>query len=235
MITLLTEHQDLTSETLLIEDGDYRHLIRARRLDVGASLRVVDGRGNARWGTLSRIERRHAEVTLGETAPSHEPDRRVDLLVAPLRPERAAWLVEKATEIGVGSLRFVSTARTPRQLGEGRLARLQRVARAAVEQCHRSRLPELTGVHPWSSLPELLRDHEERVFLDPRATTRWPLPGADSARSVAVLIGPEGGFAPEEIRHLEQLGCQGRELGPRILRIETAAMVALAQILLRES
>ncbi len=235
MITFLAEHQDLNSENLSIEEGDYRHLIRARRMVVGDSLRVVDGRGNARWATVARIERRRAEVTLGEKAPTHEPGDRVDLLVAALRPERAAWLVEKATEIGVSSIRFLATARTPRQLGDARLARLRRVAKAAVEQCHRSYVPELTATHPWDTLPELLRDHEKCLFLDPQAANLWPLPGADASCAFAVLIGPEGGFSSQELQQLEELGCQARGLGPRILRIETAAIVGLAKILLRDT
>src|SRR6202035_4044786 len=195
MITLLSEPGKLAGVELRVEGDAYRHLFRARRLAVGERRRVVDGRGRAGWGDVARVERAAAVVALGEPAPANEPELRVELLAATLRPERASWLVEKATELGVFAVRFVHSARAPRTFGAGTLERLRRVAAAAVEQCHRSRLPDVTGTHAWEEVAALTAGIADRRLLDTAAEgSAPPKPGG----AVAFLVGPEGGWSPEE-------------------------------------
>ncbi len=212
MITLLVEpHRfdagdagaSATSE-LVIEGDVYRHLFRARRVAVGERLRVVDGAGRARWGTVARVGRSAAIVTLEGPAADNEPRLTVVLLVATPRPERAAWLVEKATEVGVVAIRFLQTERAPRDLGEGAVARLRRVVAAAVEQCHRSRCPEVTGPHPFAAVLRgggLADGVGRRWWLDPAAAASAGQAGADGGAAPlddskdggGLLVGPDGG------------------------------------------
>ena len=230
MITLLTE--DLGSEEVVVEGEAYRHLFRARRVPVGAAIRVVDGRGQARWGRVTRVDRSSARIFLGNPAPTHEPSFRLDLLVPTFRPERASWLVEKATEVGVSSIRFVNSLRAPRSFGEGTIERMRRVAAAAVEQCHRSVLPEITGPHEWTEIGRFSAEAEGRWFLDPQgALGDWGRSGGNGA----LLVGPEGGWAPEEREQVLAEGWRPVGLGPRILRIESAALVGAAMLLLKSA
>ncbi|HVT15728.1 MAG TPA: RsmE family RNA methyltransferase, partial [Thermoanaerobaculia bacterium] len=171
MITVLVDPGPFAGAELELGGVSYRHLFRARRLPAGETLRVADGQGHARWGEVARVDRASALIALGAPAPANEAPLRLDLLVAPPRPERAAWLVEKATEAGVSAIRFLNTERAPRSPGPATLARLRRIASAALEQCHRSRLPDLTGPHPWSGLDSLAAAHPARFFLDPAAPT----------------------------------------------------------------
>jgi 16S rRNA (uracil1498-N3)-methyltransferase len=229
VITLLVPPASLDRGELRIEGEAYRHLFRARRLASGERLRLVDGQGRARWGEVVRIDRTAAAVLLGGPAPANEPERRVDLLAATLRPESAAWLVEKATELGVSTIRFLHTARAPRTFGEGTVERLRRVAAAAVEQCHRARCPEVTGTHEWGELPGLAAGLEVRRVLD--TTAAGDLSDADPLAPAALLVGPEGGWSPEERAELAASGWRARSLGPRTLRAETAAVVGVAEML----
>lgn len=227
MITLVAE--ELESGEVTVEGEAYRHLFRARRVPVGAAVRVVDGRGHARWGEVARVDRSSARVALGDPAPTNEPSFRLDLLVPTFRPERASWMVEKATEIGVSAIRFLNSARAPRTFGDGTIERMRRVAVSAVEQCHRSLVPEITGPHPWE---EIGQDLEGRWFLDPRgAPGDWGPRGA----SGALLVGPEGGLSPEEREQVLADGWRPVGLGPRILRIESAALVGAAMLLLKSA
>lgn len=226
MITLLADPAAFDGDEITIEGEPYRHLFRARRAEIGERLRVVDGQGRARWGEVVSIDRKQARVALAGPAPDHEPAVWLELLVTTLRPERASWMVEKATELGVSGIRFLNSSRAPRTFGDGTVERLRRVAAAAVEQCHRSRLPEITGPHAWSEVERLAGRAEERWFLDTAAGEGgWDRPAAPSG---AVLIGPEGGWAPEERDGLLASGWVPVGLGPRVLRAETAAVVALA-------
>jgi 16S rRNA (uracil1498-N3)-methyltransferase len=218
---------------LVVEGDSYRHLFRARRLRAGDRLRVVDGEGRARWATIEHVGRHAAAVLLAEPAAPNEPRLRLDLLVTTLRNERAAWLVEKATELGCAAVRFLNTERAPRSFGEGTVARLRRVAAAAVEQCHRARCPEITGPHPFPEIARLAAGAAHRWLLDPATIDPLPAPRGEADPAMeSLLVGPEGGWSPAELETLHAAGWLPRSLGPRILRIETAALAAAALRLL---
>ncbi|MFL6258671.1 MAG: RsmE family RNA methyltransferase [Thermoanaerobaculia bacterium] len=237
MITLLIDPAGFDLPSTRVEGEAYQHLFRARRVAVGETMRVVDGRGKARWGTVERVDRTSATVALGDPAPDREPALRLELIVPTCRPERASWLVEKGTEVGVFAFRFANMARAPRELGTITFDRLRRVAAAAVEQCHRSRLPEITGPHAWSEVVGLAGP-EARWFLDTEADQQdvgaalRGRPGAGGG-SGALLVGPEGGLDPAERRELLTAGWRPVGLGERTLRLETAAVVGAAFLLLR--
>jgi 16S rRNA (uracil1498-N3)-methyltransferase len=223
-VTLLVAAERLDEESIALGPDAYRHLVRARRLTVGDRVRVVDGAGRARYATVVSISRSSAELAVGAEAESNEPAAAVELFVAPPRPQRASWLVEKATEIGVIAVRFFGCERAPRSYGEATLERLRRVAAAAVEQSQRSRLPEVTGIHSWEELPRRLAGHDRRWLLAPGAPPASLTPRAGG--SSALVVGPEGGFTAAEIERLEGAGCATVGLGPTTLRTETAAVAA---------
>jgi 16S rRNA (uracil1498-N3)-methyltransferase len=229
--TLVIDPVEFSGRRTIVEGDAHRHLFRARRLGPGDRLRVVDGLGAARWAEVASVERFRAELELGAEAPSNEAPARLELLVAALRPERASWLVEKAIEVGVAGVRFVVSKRAPRRYGGAHLERLERVARAAVEQCGRARLPRVTFHRSWSEVPDLLRDRVVRV-LDPGAGEGSLEPLARGAEAT-LAIGPEGGWTEAELGELERLGGRPVGLGPRVLRVETAAVVGAAAMLLK--
>lgn len=229
MITVLVIPEDLGREEAQVGGEAYRHLFRARRVAVGERLRVVDGAGGARWGVVMRVERTAAWVGLGEAAPSHEASFHLELFVPTCRPERAAFLVEKGTELGVAAFRFLQTARAPRELTAGALGRLERVAAAALEQCHRSRLPAISGPHLWGEIDKLAAGSTDRWVLDTVGEPGWgPVRGGTGA----LLIGPEGGWTDGERTALAAAGWRAVHLGETTLRLETAALAGAAIVLL---
>jgi 16S rRNA (uracil1498-N3)-methyltransferase len=229
VLTFLTDPARFAEKELSVEGDAYHHLFRVRRTAVGERLRVVDGQGHARWAEVMRVDRKTASLSLLEEAPANEPEFALHLLIPTLRPERAAWLTEKATEVGVFAFHFFQSERAPRAAREEAVERLARVAASAVEQCHRSRLPEIAGPHPLAALLERV-DAENRWVLDPQAgPARLPAPTLGTG---ALLVGPEGGFSETEREAIAAAGFSPVGLGPRILRIETAAVVGAAAVLL---
>jgi 16S rRNA (uracil1498-N3)-methyltransferase len=232
MITLLVAPAELAAAEVVVAGDAYRHLFRARRLAAGARLRLTDGEGRARWAEVGRVGNAGATLLVGAAAPAHESALRLELLVATLRPERASWLVEKATELGVAAVRFFHCERAPRELGAAALARLRRVAAAALEQCHGSRLPALSGAHAWEEVPGL--GAAERWVLDTAAAAGWggwPAGGGVNAPA-SLLVGPEGGWSAAEQEALAAAGWLPVGLGERTLRSETAAIAGAALLLL---
>ncbi|HVS03582.1 MAG TPA: RsmE family RNA methyltransferase [Thermoanaerobaculia bacterium] len=228
MTTVVVGVEEIDAGLARVRGDAYRHLFRARRLARGDRLRVTDGCGRARWAEVEQVVGHQATLVLAAAAPANEPAVRLELLVAPPRPERAAWLVEKATELGAAAVRFLVCERSARLPGEGALQRLRRVARAAVEQCDRACLPEISGPHPLEELPTLLAGAERVWCLDPGGARRLAPAGSGPWR---VLVGPEGGWSEGERRDLAAAGCLQASLGPRVLRIETAAVAAAARLL----
>ncbi|HXT20009.1 MAG TPA: RsmE family RNA methyltransferase [Thermoanaerobaculia bacterium] len=225
---LLVTPAELAGERVVVEGEAYRHLFRARRLASDARLRLVDGEGRARWAEVAAIDRKCAELRLLGEAPAHDATRRVELLVAAPRPERAAWLVEKATELGVAAVRFLASERAVRGVDVKSLARLRRIAGAALEQCGGARLPALSGPHDFAELPQLGLPGV-LYLLEPEAAEPLPVGGEVAA---AVLVGPEGGWTEDELATLALIATPVR-LGERVLRVETAAIAAAALLIAR--
>lgn len=142
MIHLLVAGDDLDRDAVEIEGDDYRHLFRARRLKVGDRVRLVDGRGGARWSVVGGVEAERARLDLEGPAPTFEPARRLTLLVSVVRPERAVWLVEKATELGVRKLQWFVSERTSRAFTE---RALDRQGRSRSPRWNRAEAPGCRG------------------------------------------------------------------------------------------
>jgi 16S rRNA (uracil1498-N3)-methyltransferase len=221
--TLLVTPAELAAVELWVEGDRHRHLFRARRMEVGDRLRLVDGEGQARRADVERLERGRALLRLSDSETVPAPRRGVELLVAPPRPQRASWLVEKATELGVSVVRFVAAERAPRRYGAATFTRLRRVAAAALEQSEQALLPELSGVHRWQELDSLLAGTADRRRLERGGGAWQPAPGDDR---LALVVGPEGGWSEAETAELDELGCSAVALGPTVLRVETAAVAA---------
>jgi len=231
MITMVVSPGDLKEAEVVVEGASYRHLFRARRLANGDTVRLVDGLGTARFSRAVEISRTAARLELGNSAPANEPQKRVELLAPIPKATRLAWMVEKATEVGVGAIRLIQTARAPRTIGASSLDRLRRVATAAVEQSHRSVVPAITGVHPWTEIQTLLESASERWVMQPGAeSVPAPSPSAPSC----LLLGPEGGWTKGEWNELLDRECRPLGLGTTVLRLETAAIVGCAGLLISD-
>jgi len=222
--TLVVPPEALAAETWRIAGDAYHHLFRVKRLAVGDRLRLTDGAGRARFAEVASISKREALAHLGGEAPAREPALAVELYVAPPKPERAAWLVEKATELGVVAVYFLAAERGVRDFGAAQLARLARVAVAAVEQSGRARVPTIAAAPDLAALLAELGTRGDAIrVLDAAASEPPPVSGASR---VALLVGPEGGWSVGEQELFDRLGLPRWSLGERTLRLETAAIVA---------
>jgi 16S rRNA (uracil1498-N3)-methyltransferase len=234
MTNLLVTPAELDRAEIEVTGDAYHHAFHAARGALGDLVRVVDGRGRARNGAVVGVDRRRAVVRLGDRAPPLEPRLRVELLVATPRPSRASWLVEKATELGVGSFCFLECARGERPLDGAAIERLRRVASAAVVQCGRSWLPEVSGPEP---LAEALEASSPAggalLLLDPAAPGSLAAVSLDCDQPLRIVVGPEGGLTPAEVELGTRGGARPVRLVPAVLRVETAAIAAATWALLQ--
>lgn len=204
-----------------------RHLA-AVRLRVGDPLRLFDGQGRECAARVVAIARQAVAI---EVEPAVERIVRcavaLELAVALPKGNRAEWLFEHATEIGVDRFRPILTERTRDRGGRDRLDRWRRIVIAAAEQCDRSHLPQVDAE---TSLAEFLADPSlprERFVAAPGGQVELT---ASATNRVVVCIGPEGGFTAGEIATLERADFRAVRLGVLTLRTETAALVAAALV-----
>jgi 16S rRNA (uracil1498-N3)-methyltransferase len=236
-------------ELLLIAGTDLElpaeiaHQVRdVLRFVPGDTIRLLDGRGGEYPAEIIAVERKRVTVRLGarEEAPA-EPGPRVTLCQGMLKAAKFELVLQKCTELGVAAFTPLLTERAVAaadELSEAKRRRWEHILAEAVEQSGASRLPDLTEPRPLmralASLPpggialfpwEEARGLSPRQALDAAVAERGGIAHVAEAR---IFIGPEGGFSPGEAALAEQAGARLVTLGPRILRAETAAIVATA-------
>jgi 16S rRNA (uracil1498-N3)-methyltransferase len=223
--------QPLTVGAAFALDTAQSHRLRnVLRLDAGAAVAAFNERDGEWLCRLTPQGRRGATLAPEHPVRAAEAEPDLWLLFAPIKRARLDWLIEKATELGAAVLVPVWTARTqPERLNR---ERLQALAIAAAEQSERLSVPEIRMPE---TLDGVLADWppERRLIVCDETGAGTPIAAAletlPAPASVALLIGPEGGFAETELDALGKLPIVTRVgLGPRVLRAETAALAALA-------
>lgn len=208
------------------------HVSRVLRLRPGAPLVAFDGSGHDFRCEILAIEGDKVLVRIGERVPGlRDSPLRITLVQAISRSERMDWTLQKATELGVRSIVPVLSARSVVRLddkqAERKLRHWKAIVAGACEQCGRSTLPE---VRTPLELNRFLADSPregQRLVLSPGGPAS--LAGlASTASRVELLIGPEGGLDDAELDGATRAGFSPVRLGPRVLRTETAGIVALA-------
>ncbi|MCY1290602.1 Ribosomal RNA small subunit methyltransferase E [compost metagenome] len=202
---------------------------RVLRHAAGDAVQLFDGSGQEFLGELLEVSKKTVRVDLREQfAGLAESPLRIHLGQGLSRGERMDWAVQKATELGATEITPIVSERCEVRLkderADKRLAHWRQVAISACEQCGRSVLPL---IHPPLALADWLETAEAdlKLVLHPVAA---PLASHARPASLAFLIGPEGGLADAEVEQARGAGFHPARLGPRVLRTETAPVVALS-------
>lgn len=227
---------ELGQHVFWLREAERDHLARVLRLSPGDAIIGFDNSGREWLAEIVTIEDKSVTCAiLEESQPQVEARQEVYLVAGLSKGEKLEWVIQKGTELGMAGLVPLRAKRSVMRL-EGnkateRVERWQKIAVEAAKQSHRVREPQIFEIADWLELVSLLPE-----------STQWLIPYEEeksqglnrilaslaSDQPVALLIGPEGGFDPEEVRFAgEHLKAQSVSLGPRILRAETAALAAL--------
>ncbi len=236
MPTFFVDRKNVSGDTAVLSGTEAGHMLRVLRLRPGDSFHAFDETGQRyRMRILEATSRSIRAEVLEEWPPEPPPGVPITLLVGLPKADKMDFLLEKATELGCSRVIVFRSSRTiPRpgpDEGRGRLLRWERVALSAAKQCGSARIPEVTGVVPLSRALSLAADAEGKVILyegEKGTGLKEILSRLDRPNGVAVLVGPEGGFSEDEVREAEAAGYTRAGLGNRILRVETAAVAAVA-------
>lgn len=215
------------AETLSLPEDEAKHCLRVLRHKCGDEIEVIDGKGYRYQCRIVNDNPRKMEVEIIESIREKPAwDTFITIAVAPTKNmDRMEWLVEKLTEIGVN--RFVPLLCRHSERKEVKIDRLQRIAVSAMKQSLKATLPEIMPMTPFADF--INNDESEAKFIaycDPTIPRKLLAKEYNGAKSVTILIGPEGDFDIEEIKAALDKGMVPVTLGDNRLRTETAALTA---------
>jgi 16S rRNA (uracil1498-N3)-methyltransferase len=213
-----------------------RHLLKSLRLKPGAFIQVFDGKGNEWTGEIKKIQRSQAIIKLNKQIDTQtESPLFIHLVYSIARFEKTDWVIQKATELGVNKITPIISEHGEVHLKEEKaiekkLSRWQSIAVSACEQSGRAKLPDIERpIHfnNWINQPlsglNLIFHVKDGKHLSLRAQKA-------PSQTINLLVGPEGGFSQREVELAKQKKFELVSLGPRTLRTETAAIIAVGLI-----
>lgn len=230
---------DLACGLLALDAENSHHLAVVLRARVGDRIVIFDGQGQEGQGVLRTADKTKAVVEIQSIQTiSRESPLHITVMQALCTGDKMDWVVQKSTELGAARIIPVAAARSVLKLEPARaLKRIEHwraIAQAAAAQSGRTIVPTISSV---MSFREALLDWKQGQspktgwLLDPVADER--LSAAPMQGPIAIWIGPEAGWADEEEQMAKAAGIRGLQLGPRILRTETAAAVALTTLAMK--
>lgn len=215
-----------------------KHAAKVLRLKPGDIVCAMDGAGR-RWDAeIVRADGDGVTVRLKDRLPDNEASVRVTVYQGVPKAEKLDFIAQKLTELGAAALVSVKMERCVVRLdekdGRKRRERLERIALEAAKQCRRGRAPEIAEPVTWRQALQRMARHDLVLVPWEDATGRCMKDAYNerpSAKDIGIVIGPEGGMSEDEVAALTEAGALTITLGPRILRTETASVVAAALVM----
>lgn len=233
---IFVDPAELAAGELVVRGDEHHYLARVRRARPGDPVELVDGAGRRASATIAHIAAGETTLHAGPPELCAQKPPFVRALVPLIKGDRMDACIEKLVEVGVDAIvvwpAARSVARPDGTRRDARIAKYRAIAQAAARQSGRAQVPEIAGAEDLAAALAGLPDHIPgasrpglRLVLDPTSDAAL-YPG--SAVDITIVSGPEGGLAPDELDRLAGFTPLG--LGPRVLRAETAPMVAVALI-----
>ncbi len=222
---------EIIGNTAWLDEDETHHCMRVLRYRTGDTVQVVNGKGSLFEGELGKSEAGRVPVILQKTVIQLEqPAIRLHIAVAPVKSaDRLGWLVEKATETGVGELTFLETQHSERFRLNAE--KLQKKAIQAMKQSKNLFLPVINEVEKFSNIIKLNNyDLKYIAHCQDNKSKEKGISVSEKCDSILILIGPEGDFSSQEADAAIEQGFAGLDMGPMRLRTETAVIWAASAV-----
>lgn len=245
---------DLTEQgTTTLSDAEFHHLAHVMRHQPGDEVELFSGNGLVATCRITKIGKSNCQLEILSARRESPPEIEVTIATAVPKGDRFAWLVEKATEIGVARIVPILTERSIVDPRDSKLDKMRQASIAACKQCGRNHLMQITALTSWKDFLRNITAEDRFMIAHPYESTKvdelnattsaQPSSSSDiksiadltqpnsGGRKITVAIGPEGGFSESEVQSALALGAIPIQLGKYILRIETAAIAAASKYL----
>lgn len=231
--------ESISDKTVIITGNDAYHIGRSLRMAVGDEIYVSDGEGKEYLATLTRIRDDECVAEIIREDDSSEPKMSITLYMAYPKGDKLETVIQKAVELGATrivpfeSTRCIKRPKAEKIVKQGE--RLSKIAEEAAKQCGRCIIPEVSLPLSYSAMLRDAASSELKLICYEKESdlSIKELLSESAPSSIAVIVGCEGGFSPEEVDEAIAAGCHSVTLGKRILRCETAPSAVLSMILYR--
>ena len=238
MPRFFVEKERISEKEIIIDGADAHHIARSLRMAEGDEVTVCDGSGKEYSCTLSRIRDEECIAEIHKVNDSvREPKMKVTLCMAYPKGDKLETVIQKAVELGATEIIPFESSRCIKrpkaEKADKQTARLQRIAEEAAKQCGRAIIPTVTQPLSYKEMLNRIKDCDLPLICyenEDGKTIKDAFKECDAPKSVAFIVGSEGGFSPEEAELAISLGCRSVSLGSRILRCETAPAYALSAL-----
>jgi len=240
MHRFFVEEPAMGEDSITITGGDVNHIKNVLRMSVGDKICVINGQNNKEYYCeITAVGNDAVDTRICEIRESdQELGNEVVLFQGLPKSDKMELIIQKAVELGVHTIVPVSTDRTVVKLDAKKEAnkrkRWMSISESAAKQSGRLRIPEVTPVVSYREALEMAKKMDVRLIpyelAEGMEKTRELMSSIQPGQSVAVFIGPEGGFESSEIEKAMEIGAWPITLGKRILRTETAGLVTLAML-----
>ncbi|GAA0105385.1 16S rRNA (uracil(1498)-N(3))-methyltransferase [Paraclostridium sordellii] len=229
---------NLENNTCIIEGEDVKHISKVLRCRVGEELEICDNDNNEYICEITNIDKSEVQLNIIDKVDiKRESDLKIKVYQGLPKGPKMEMILQKLTEVGVDEIILVQTKRTVVKVEDKKedkkIERWERIIYEAAKQSKRGKIPKLRGI---LSFKEALSDmNKNDLNIAPYENERTKsikqaIKGQD-INNIGIFVGPEGGFEDTEIKAIEDIGGQSVSLGPRILRTETASLVASSIVL----
>ena len=220
-----------------IEGNNAFHIARSLRMAVGDEIYISDGEGKEYLARLTKIRDEECTADIIEERASSEPDMSITLYMAYPKGDKLETVIQKAVELGATRIVPFESSRCIKRPKADKVAkqgeRLSKIAEEAAKQCGRAIVPEVALPLTYSAMLKDASTSELKLICYEKESdlSIKALLSDKKPASIAIIVGCEGGFSPEEVEEAISAGCHSVTLGKRILRCETAPSAVLSMIL----
>ena len=220
-----------------IEGNNAFHIARSLRMAVGDEIYISDGEGKEYLARLTKIRDEECTADIIEERASSEPDMSITLYMAYPKGDKLETVIQKAVELGATRIVPFESSRCIKRPKADKVAkqgeRLSKIAEEAAKQCGRAIVPEVALPLSYSAMLNDVKSSELKLICYEKESdlSIKALLSDKKPASIAIIVGCEGGFSPEEVEEAISAGCHSVTLGKRILRCETAPSAVLSMIL----
>lgn len=212
-----------------LEGAEAHHLANVSRLRAGERVILFNGDGSEFSAVIQNVAKKHVTLTIErQDSPNRERPHQLQIAVPLPKGDRGQFLVEKLTELGVTTYTPLQTARSVMHPSDAKMEKLERYVIEASKQCGRNTLMNIEPLAKWTTYATEERPSALKCIAHPGGISAGEFHKGAEGKNVAVAVGPEGGWTADEVAHALQHGWQIVDLGPRILRVETAALTVAA-------
>ncbi|MEG1311000.1 MAG: 16S rRNA (uracil(1498)-N(3))-methyltransferase [Romboutsia sp.] len=229
---------NLENNTCIIEGEDVKHISKVLRCKIGEELEVCDKENNEYICEITNIDKNLVSLDIVEKIDvKRESNLKVKLYQGLPKGPKMEMILQKLTEVGVDEIILVQTKRTVVKVEDKKedkkFDRWERIIYEAAKQSKRGKIPTLRGVLSFKEALEDMKDNDLNIcpYENEKTVSIKTAIKDNEINNIGIFVGPEGGFAEEEIIQIQEIGSKVVSLGPRILRTETASVVASSIVL----